>query len=163
MSRNEYIWEDLDRSEPDAGAAEQMLKRLEAKALAEESKSFKEALGNRVWRTRDGRYIDFDKMDNNHLMNSYNLVERNIINYLAAAGYDEEEKNTIMSDMLHKKLDDIPPVVKKALGDQMMGYRFLYAEIIGRNLFQVKLEKAADDVFDVFDDIINSKPDDNET
>lgn len=144
--------------------AEAVLKRLEKKAMAQNNKSFSEAVGNKVWRTKDGRYINMSAMDDNHLMSSYRKLEDTFNKYFRAnhAGYGKESIKAYLEDartighMNNTKLNAV-------FGDQAKAYRYLHEEIVKRNLFQKKLSEEADSAFDVFNEIINSKPDDNDT
>jgi muconolactone delta-isomerase len=147
--------------EPDDEAAEAMLKRLAAQEQSKANRSFKEGLGAKVWRTRDGRYVDFEKMDDNHLMNSYNLVERNIKTSLNSTITHEGEADIVLQCIINDKPFDAG--LKRGLGEQIKGYKFLHDEIMKRNLFGRKLEQATEEVFDIFESIINSKPEEDET
>ena len=75
-------FEKLLKQEPDPVASEELLKRLEKKALAEKQAEFKEAVGKKVWRTADGRYLNISEMTDNHLLNAFRMVERSIKAYL---------------------------------------------------------------------------------
>jgi hypothetical protein len=155
--------DDFDRmlNDPDPQETESLLKKLEAKALAEANQSFNASLGHKVWRTKDGRYINFSQMEDKHLMNSYNLVEKNITKYLKKSLQSTDEDGVIATLLNHAKnreFKGFPPATLKALGDQLHGYYFLYQEINERGLYQKLLTEAAEDAFNVFDDIINSKP-----
>lgn len=140
--------------------AEAMLKRLEKKEQAKASKNFKSSLSEKVWRTKDGRYIDIKAMDDNHLLNSYHMVERNIKGYLKInSTYTGAE----IDILLNNDLSELAQTFRIALGSQVSGYKFLKEEITERNLFGRRLSEATDDAFSIFDDIINSKEEDDET
>ena len=144
--------------------AEAMLKRLEKKAMAQNNKSFSEAIGDKVWRTRDGRYINISAMDDNHLMNSYRKLEDTFNKYFKANR--TEFTNGAIKDYLDQVRNEgtmSNSRLNAVFGDQVKAYRYLHEEIVKRNLFQKKLSEEADSAFDVFNEIINSKPDDNDT
>ena len=154
--KEDAFWDTFSGKSPiPQESAEQMLKRLDKKTLEKEQADWKHALSNRTWRTKDGRYIAIDEMDDNHLLNSYNLVERNIKKYFDAAGFDQEEIEEYMTEV--KKIGATKSSqVNKALGAQLVGYKYLSEEVVERQLHL----KKAEEVFNLFDDIIKSKDDD---
>lgn len=149
-------FEDMFKDPPDDEHAEALLKVIEKKAREDAKKSFSEALSDRVWRTADGRYVDMNKMSDNHLLNAYNLVAKNLTSFLSRfTDYDTIKKT--LDDIANGKFDMVD---KTAIMAQAKGYHYLSEEIKHRGLFQKLLEQSANEAFDVFNDIINSKPDD---
>lgn len=147
-------FEKLLKQEPDPVASEELLKRLEKKALAEKQAEFKEAVGKKVWRTADGRYLNMSEMTDNHLLNAFHVVEKNINAYLSKTNYNTpESREKAFATLRIGKEAEIPLHIRTALGTQIKGYKHLYDEIQERNLFQKTLEKETDNIFDLLNNL----------
>lgn len=138
--------------------AEEILKRMDALQDEQQKKandSFKEAIKGKTWRTKYGKFIQINEMDDNHLLNSFKMIRNNLETAARKAGVPE--------DQIDKELESVDNALEVNLSSQEKAYRFLKEEIDRRGLFQKKLEQSFNDTIDVFNQIISNRQDDDET
>ena len=129
--------------------AEDLFDRIEKKNLAESQAQFEDSITEKVWRTKDGRYIEISKMDDNHLFNSFKITSNNLLKVAVDEGY------TNIGNFIKGSTSRLDKSYTVTL---INSYTYLKEEMSKRNL----QEKKAEEVFDLFDNIINSREDDTQ-